>query len=128
MDGLFNDRDGFDLAEDAFGQLFHCDAAASRFGDEELGIDLVESGKIAHLCQEAGRLVDLFKARTGSFQQCADILAALFSLRSDALGDVAGGRINRDLSGGRKNTIYDVALGIRTNRSGGFVCMHDFHV
>ena len=67
-------RDGFDLAEHALGQLPHGHAAAGGLGGEIPGVHLVEGGEVAHIRQEAGGLDNFVKAGTGSSKMAPTFL------------------------------------------------------
>ena len=87
LDCLFCQSDRFHLAEHLLGQFADSDAGAGRLADKVFLIHRVESGKVLHVCQEAGRLDDLRKVRPGSLQNGADVFAALFRLFGNGASD-----------------------------------------
>ena len=83
-------------AEGIFGQDLHRHADPGRAGDELFGVQLVESGEVAHVRQEAGGLDCLFKARP-----CGGILAQPAEGEYKAVGLIALG-VKADGAGGRR--------------------------
>ena len=127
--GLFdlNLCNGFDLAQNAFGQFLHRAAASGRLSGEIFGIDRIECGEIRHVGDEAGGLDHLFRGGASGFQKGADIAAALLGLGGDAFGDGTGGRIHGDLTGAVNKIAGDDSLGIGTNGCGGMGGGDDLH-
>ena len=120
-------RDGLDLAQDILRQLSDGAAAPGGLAGEELGIDLVEGGEIAHVRQEAGGLDHPAKVRARGLQNGGNIAAAALRLGGDALGDIAGGGIHGDLAGAENKRAYDHALGIGADGGGRVFGRDDSH-
>ena len=116
-----------DLAQDVLGQGLDGHAAAGGLGGEVLCVHLVESGKIAHVRQEAGGLDDLVKAAAGSLEDGANVLAALLSLSSDALADGAVSGVHRDLTGGNDQVADHKTLRVGADCAGSFFRVDNFH-
>ena len=117
--GFLQGSDGFDFTQHALGEGLDGDTAAGGLGNEILGIDLVEGGKIIHIRQKTGGFEHLGEIRAGGFQNSAHFAAALVSLGFDALGNCAGGGVYGDLTGGVDKTVDNKALAVGTDGAGG---------
>ena len=73
-------------AEGIFGQDLHRHADSGRAGDEVFGVQLVESGEVAHVRQEAGGLDHLFKAHPCGGENGSLVFAAEHRLGGDPQG------------------------------------------
>ena len=126
--GLSELRDGFDFAENTLRQRLSGNAGAGRAADKVLGIDLIELGKISHICEEAGGLDDFGHVASGSGEDGGNVLAALLGLSVDGVtGRSAGRRIDGDLAGGKYKAVRDDRLRLRADRGGGGFGGNYFH-
>ena len=118
---------GLNLTQAAFGDVLHSHAASGGLGDEVLSVNGVERGKVCHIRQEAGGLDHFAHIGAGSFYDGPNILAALVGLGGDALGHLAGGRVNGNLSGGDDQVTEFVALGVGADGARGVGGSNGFH-
>ena len=92
-----------------------------------LRVNFIEAGKIRNIREEAGGFDYLVRAGSGCLKDCLDVFAALLRLSFDALRDIAGGGIYRNLSGTEDETIALNCLRVWTDCSGRIGCCDCLH-
>lgn len=118
---------GLDLAQSVLGQGLDGYAGTCRVGGEVLCVYLIESGKVAHVRQEAGGLEHFVGTAAGGFQNGNHVLAALISLCRDVCGHLTGDGVNRQLTGGIDGIADNEALRIGTDGTGSVLGIDLFH-
>ena len=114
--------DGFDLHQRAPGQRTDLHGAAGRVLplSEELSVDRVHGGEVAHALQEYGGLDHIVHGQTGGFKDGLDVGEYLTGLLGNAAGDeLAGSRVKGHLAGRDQEAAAVDGLGIGTDGGGG---------
>lgn len=117
----------FDLTQGILGQGLDGYAGTGRIGGEVLCVYLIESGKVAHVRQEAGGLEHFVGTAAGGFQNGDHVLAALLGLCRDVCGHLTGDEVNRQLTGGIDSIADHKTLRVRADGTRSFLGIDDFH-
>ena len=119
---------GLDFNPCALRQLrdLHC-GSGRIFSTEILRVDLIHLREVIHIIHKAGRLDDLAQTASGFLQNCFEVREDLSGLRLDiTFHQIAGCRIDRDLSRCDDQIADDVGLCVRSDRGRCFFGCYNF--